>query len=172
VGVEAVAWVVLGLTALVASLLAHRSRRARLTGRWAIAVLFVLAGALVNASYLATGMDYAAFADMSPWAFVRDTWANVVAPNQGLWIGLLIAFEAVAGVLVASGGRRTQVGYVAIIVFHVLLVAFGWGFLAWSGPMLLALVLLLRAERAALRDAGVTVPPAPAAAHTVPALPS
>lgn len=29
--------------------------------------------------------------------FVRTTWRSVVAPNQALFIGLLVAFEVVAG---------------------------------------------------------------------------
>ena len=151
--IEAVAWAVLGLTTLVASLRAHRSRNARLVGRWAVALLFVVAGAGVNAWYLATGTDYAGFADASAIPFVRETWRAVVAPNQELWIGLLVAFEATAGVLVASGGRRTQLGLVAIIGFHLALLSFGWFFVFWSLPMLLALGLLLRAEREAVRIA-------------------
>jgi hypothetical protein len=167
--VEGVAWAVLGLTTLAASLWAHRDRRARLIGRWAVALLFVVAGAGVNAWYLATGIDYAAFADASVIPFVRDTWRSVVAPNQGIWIGLLVAFEAVAGVLVASGGRRTQVGLVAIIGFHVALLAFGPFFAFWSLPMLLALVLLLRAERQAARSGPEASDPRHAVAETAPA---
>jgi hypothetical protein len=156
--VEVVAWVVLGLTTLVASLRAHRSRRARLVGRWAVALLFVVAGAGVNAWYLTTGVDYSAFADASASAFVRDTWRAVVAPDQELWIGLLVAFEATAGALVASGRRRTQVGLVAIIGFHVALLSFGWAFAFWSVPMILALGLLLRAERHAAPSDRVVEP--------------
>jgi hypothetical protein len=161
--VEAVAWAVLGLTTLVASLWAGRSRRARLVGRWAVALLFVVAGAGVNLWYLVNGTDYAAFADASAIPLVRETWRAVVAPNQELWIGLLVAFEATAGVLVASGGRRTQLGLVAIIAFHLALLSFGWFFAFWSLPMLLALGLLLRAERRALRDEEEQ-PPGPAGA--------
>lgn len=150
--VEMIAWPVLGLTTLVAGVLAARSRRAMLVGRWALGALFVLAGALVNAVYLATGTDYADFADASPFAFVRDTWGSLVAPRQGLFIGLLVAFELAVGILVVTGGRRTQAALVAIMGFHVGLLAFGWGFWAWAVPMLVACGLLLRAER---RDAAV-----------------
>ena len=145
--VEMIAWPVLGLTTLVAAVLAARSRLAMLVGRWALGALFVLAGALVNAVYLATGTDYADFADASPFAFVRDTWGSLVAPRQGLFIGLLIAFELAVGILVVTGGRRTRAALVAIMGFHVGLLAFGWGFWAWSVPMLVATGLLLRAER-------------------------
>lgn len=145
---EMIAWPVLGLTTIVAGAMAHRRPRAVLVGRWALGVLFVLAGALVNAIYLASGTDYGDFADASMIPFVRDTWASLVAPRQGLFIGLLIAFEAGVGVLVVTGGRRTQAALVAIMGFHVGLMAFGWFFWAWSIPMLAACALLLRAERA------------------------
>lgn len=143
---EPVLWMVLGITTLVASTRAHRSERARLVGRWALGALFVLAGACINAWYLLTGVDYAGFADGSYIPFVRETWQSVVGPNQPLFIGLLVAFEAVVGVLVVLGGRRTQVALVAMIGFHVALMSFGWFFWAWSLPMLTALAFLLRAE--------------------------
>jgi hypothetical protein len=146
---EAIAWVVLGATTFVAALRAGRSARARLVARVALFLLFVFAGALVNAIYLATGTDYAAFADLAYLPFVTDTWRAVVAPNQELFIGLLVAFEAVAGTLILLGGRMTQVGLVAVIGFHVALLSFGWMFALWAIPMLVALVLLLRAERSA-----------------------
>lgn len=144
---EMIAWPVLGLTTLVAGVMAHRHPRAVLVGRWALGILYVLAGALVNLVYLTTGTDYADFADASFLPFVRDTWASVVAPNQELWIGLLIVFEALVGVLVVAGGRRTQLGMVLVMAFHVALMLFGWFFWAWSVPMLVAVGLLLRAER-------------------------
>ncbi len=111
----------------------------------AVAALFVLAGALVNAAYLMRGDDYATFAGGSSIAFVRDTWASLVVPHHHLFIGLLVAFEATVGVLVLLGPRARQVGLVAAMVFHVLLVSFGWGFALWSAPMVVALALLLRA---------------------------
>ena len=144
---EMIAWPVLGLTTLVAGVMAHRHPRAVLVGRWALGVLYVLAGALVNLVYITTGTDYADFADASFIPFVRDTWASVVAPNQELWIGLLIVFEALVGVLVVAGGRRTQLGMVLVMAFHVALMLFGWFFWTWSVPMLVAVGLLLRAER-------------------------
>ena len=144
---EMIAWPVLGLTTVVAGVLAHRHPRAVLVGRWALGLLYVLAGALVNLVYLLTGTDYADFADASMIPFVRDTWASVVAPHQAFWIGLLIAFEAVVGLLVVSGGRRAQVAMILMMGFHVGLMLFGWFFWAWSVPMLIGIGLLLRAER-------------------------
>jgi hypothetical protein len=144
---EAIAWLVLGVTIFVAALRARRSHRARMVGRMAAAALFVLAGALVNALYLATGTDYAAFADLSYIPFVTETWRTVVGPNQVVFIGLLVVYEAIVGGLVLVGGRWTQVGLVGMIGFHVALLSFGWMFYVWSIPMLIALTLLLIAER-------------------------
>lgn len=153
-GPEAIAWAVLGTITVVAGIRSRRSRRALHVGRLAVGALFVLGGALVNAFYLVTGTDYAAFADASYLAVVRDTWASVVAPHQEIWIGLLVVFEALAGGLVWSGGRRATVGLSAIMAFHVLLLPFGWFLYVWSLPMLLGLGLLLRAHQRELAAAG------------------
>ena len=59
---------------------------------------------------------------------------------------LLIAFEAVAGVLVYLGGRPAVAGMTAILGFHVGLMFFGWGFWIWSIPMIVGVALLLRAQ--------------------------
>lgn len=145
---EKTMWLVLGGTAFVAALRARGSRRARYVGRVALGVLFLAFGAAVNAIYLA--MDdgyYDEFAEPSSFAFVRDTWESLVLPHQGVFITLLIVFEAAAGVLVLCGGRWTQAGLVALIGFHVGQLAFGGVLWAWAAVMLVALVLLLRAER-------------------------
>lgn len=142
-----VVWVLFGLVIVVAAVRARRSDVALQVGLVAVAGLYVLAGALVNAAYLMRGDDYATFAQGSSFAFVRDTWASVVVPHHHVWIGLLVAFEATVGVLVLLGRRARTIGLVAAIVFHVLLVSFGWGYALWSAPMVVALVLLLRAAR-------------------------
>jgi hypothetical protein len=145
---EKVMWLVLGVTVMVASLRADRSQRARLVARVALGTLFLVFGAMVNAIYLVTDRDsFAAFGEMSQFAFVRETWASLVAPNTGLFIGLLIAGEATAGILVLSGGRRLEAGLVLLMAFHVGLLFFGWWLWLYAVPMLGALSLLLRAER-------------------------
>jgi hypothetical protein len=48
---------------------------------------------------------------------VSAAWRSVVAPNQYLFIGLLMVFEALVGVLILGGGRRTQLGLVGAIGF-------------------------------------------------------
>jgi hypothetical protein len=70
-----------------------------------------------------------------------------VLPNQVLFITLLILFEAAVGALILSGGRRTQVGLIGLIGFHIGQLAFGGVLWPWAIVMLVALVLLLRAER-------------------------
>ncbi|HVL03212.1 MAG TPA: hypothetical protein VM386_02120 [Acidimicrobiales bacterium] len=142
-----IVWLALGVVVFVAGLRAATSERARRIGRIAVGILYVGAGAVVNAALLATGQDYADFADGAYVSFVRDTWRSVVVPNQDVFISLLVVFEATVGVLVLSGGRRAQLGLLGAIAFHVALLSFGWGFYVWSIPMIAALVLLLRAER-------------------------
>lgn len=107
------------------------------------------------------------FADASPFPFVRDTWQSLVLPNQGIFISLLIVCEATAGVLVLCGGRWTQLGLIALIGFHIGQLAFGGVLWPWAIGMLVALVLLLRAERhppstaATLHPRGPTAPAGP-----------
>jgi hypothetical protein len=147
-------WAGLGAVIIVCSLRAARSRRAYLTGVSAVSVLWVVAGAAVNALSLARGDDYSGFANGASTSFVRDTWESVVVPHHGLFIGLLIAFEAAAGALMLVEGRVRQTALVALIAFTVALVSFGWGFLVWSVPMVVALSLLWRAGRDAGRLQG------------------
>ncbi len=147
---ERIMWLVLGGVAFVAALRAAGSPKARLIGRWAVGILMIVFGALVNAIYLVVDPDYyAPFADQSPFAFVRETWESLVVPNTGFFITILIVCEAVAGALVLSGGRRTQLGLVALIGFHIGQLAFGGVMWVWAPLMLVTLVLLLRAERQA-----------------------
>lgn len=160
---EKIMWLVLGGVALVAALRAHRSRRARYVARWALGILMIVFGAAVNAVYLAVDPDYySVFATPSPFAFVRDTWQSLVLPNLRFFITLLIVFEAAMGLLILSGARRTQVGLIGLIGFHIGQLAFGGVMWVWAPLMLITLVLLLRAERHALVDA-----PEPRAAKTL-----
>jgi hypothetical protein len=144
---EKIAWLVLGAVALAAAVRAGRSRRALYVGRVALGVLFIGAGALVNAVYLVTGIDYGTFADGAHFAFVRNTWHTVVAPRQAVFITLLILYELVMGLLILSGGRRTELGLVAAIAMHLGLLVFGWVLTIWAVTMLVTFALLIRAQR-------------------------
>lgn len=62
---------------------------------------------------------------------------------------MLVAFEAAVGLLILSGGRRTQYGYVGVIGFYLALWLFGGFQLGWSVAMLPFMFLLWRAERIA-----------------------
>lgn len=142
-------WTACVAAAIVAAALAHRSRRARYVGRAAVGLLMLAGGAAFNAVNLATGGGYAGFADDAHFGWVTTAWRAVVAPNQLLFIGLLVVFEAAVGVLILSGGRRTQLGYVGAIAFHLALWLFGWFVTIYALVILPPLVLLLRAERRA-----------------------
>jgi hypothetical protein len=144
-------WVACVTTAIVASVLTIWSRRARYVGRIAVGVLMLLGGAAVNTANLALGATYADFADEAHFGWVTSAWRAVVAPNHYLFIGLLVAFEAVVGVLILSGGRRTQLGLVAALGFHLALWLFGWMTTIYALVMVPVLVLLLLAERRATR---------------------
>jgi len=134
---------------VTAALRSNRDPAALRLGRRSVALLYLGAGAGVNAFFLLRGDDYAKFADGAYIGFVRHTWHTVVVPHHTAWIGLLITFELAVGVLALMEGRRTQLAYGGAIAFHVALLSFGWGFYAWSLPMLAALTTLLRAERRA-----------------------
>jgi hypothetical protein len=144
-----IVWLACGVATIIAAALAARSRRARYAGRTAVGVLFIVGGALLHIVNLATGGDYAGFADPAHFAWVTHAWRAVVTPNQTLFIGLLSAFEATVGVLVISGGRRTQVGYLAVIAFYLPLWLFGWFETVWCLVMIAPMFLLLAAERRA-----------------------
>ncbi len=118
-------WLACVATAIVASVLAIWSRRARYVGRVAVGVLMLVGGATFNAVNLALGQTYADFDAQSHFGWVTTAWSAVFAPNHYLFIGLLVAFEAIVGVLILSGGRRTQVGLIGAIGFHLALWLFG-----------------------------------------------
>jgi hypothetical protein len=140
-------WATLGLTVVVCGLLAGRRPGAFAVGIGAVSVLWVVAGAGANVAMLIDGTTYTGFADGSPIPFVRDTWESLVVPHHHVFIGLLIAGEALAGALVLVPGRVRESALVALVAFNATLTVFGWGFVGWAAPLVLGLLLLLRAER-------------------------
>jgi hypothetical protein len=149
---EAILWITLGLTTVASGFATLIRPEALVVGRVALGLLMVLGGAAVNTYYLTTGVDYGDFADQSMFTFVTDTWRSVVEPRQTLFIGLLIAFEALAGVLVLWGGRAAVWGMTAVLGFHVGLMFFGWIFWIWAVSAIAGVALLLRAQIAAVRS--------------------
>ena len=144
-----VIWLACAVAVIVAAVRSRRDAGALRAGRIAVAVLYVGAGAAVNAFFILRGDDYEEFADGAYISFVRDTWRSLVVPNHEVFISLLIVFELAVGVMALLGGRRTQLAYGAAIAFHIGLLSFGWGFYLWSIPMIAALMTLLRRERTA-----------------------
>jgi len=147
IGPWEILWIVCGLATLIAGVMATRGRRWLNLGRFAVGILFLVGGATFNFITLVFGEGYDGFADDAHFGWVTDAWGSIVAPYQGVWIGLLVAFEAVVGLLVLSGGRRTQLGYVAVIAFYSALWVFGWFTTIWAALMIPVMVMLLRAER-------------------------
>jgi hypothetical protein len=145
-----VLWVGLGVVVVVSSVLARRTRRAYLAGVAAVSALWVVGGAAANGYLLARGNDYSGFADGASTSFVHQTWESLVVPHHTIFIGLLIAFEAVAGALVLVEGWVRQTALLVLIAFNVALMSFGWGYLVWSVPMVLALTQLWRLGRRGL----------------------
>ena len=141
-----VLWITCAAAVVTAAVRSRRDPAAVELGRRAVALLYLGAGAGVNAFMLLRGDDYAKFADGAYLGFVRHTWRSVVVPHHAAWIGLLIAFELAVGLLALMGGWRTRLAYGAAIAFHVALLSFGWGFYLWSLPMIAATAALLRAE--------------------------
>jgi len=143
----AILWVASAVVIIRAAWRVRRHPHAARAGRLAFAFLYLVAGAGMNVLFLARGDDYAKFADGAYVAFVRHTWHTLVVPHHEAWIALLILFEAAVGVLALQGGRKLYVAYVLAIAFHIALLSFGWGFYAWSLPMIASLATLLHAER-------------------------
>jgi hypothetical protein len=162
---EKIAWLVLTVVTLVAAIAAQRRPRALMIGRVALGLYYVFAGALVHVVYLAGGETYASFANAAHFSFVRETWRALVAPHYLFFIGLLVVFEATMGILVLSAGRRAEVGMLGILGMQAGLLLFGWVISMLAAVMLVAIGLLLRAQRRHDKQAvqSVAVPATPAA---------
>jgi hypothetical protein len=113
-------------------------------GRLAFGVMFA-GGSAIHVAIVVTGTEtYRHFADTSFIPFVKQAWLSVFMPHAALFGLLLAAFELAVGLLILAGGRKTTLGLVAAVAFHLGLMLFGWGFCFWSVPMLAGLVALLR----------------------------
>ncbi|PWN03333.1 hypothetical protein DJ010_09495 [Nocardioides silvaticus] len=144
-----VTWLSLGVVVVGSGLRAHHSLTGYRTGVYATSALWVLGGAAGNLWLLARGGDYSGFADGASSDFVRETWETLVVPHHTFFIGLLIVGETLAGLLVLVPGRVRQAALLSLIGFNVLLLSFGWAYLVWTVPLVLALALLWHAGRPA-----------------------
>lgn len=92
---------------------------------------------------------YRHFADGALMPGLAEAWRSAFMPNAVLGGLAVAAGEAALGLLLLGSRARRRIGWAGTIVFHVALMAFGWGFWVWSLP---ALGLLLWGARADLRD--------------------
>jgi hypothetical protein len=89
---------------------------------------------------------YRPFADQGLFAFVRNGWQDIVMQHPAFWGLCLMTGEAVIGVLLLLGRRTARVGWVLVVVFHLLLMLFGFGIWLWSLPALALVWYLARAD--------------------------
>ena len=97
---------------------------------------------------------YEPFADGALFGFVRTGWSEVFMAAPAVWALLLAAAEITVGVLLLVGGRAARVGWVATIVFHLLLMLFGFGIWLWSVPAIAFLAWAARRDWPTLTLAG------------------
>ena len=106
---------------------------------------FYLAMAGVNTGLaIGNAAVYRHFADHGLFGFVRTGWADIVMANPALWAALLAASEACVGVFLLVGGTFAKWGWVGVLVFHALLLLFGWGDWAYAVPALVIFGVLAR----------------------------
>jgi hypothetical protein len=83
---------------------------------------------------------YRHFADGALIPGLSTLWQEVFMAHPAVWGLLLAAFEITCGALLLRGGRTARLGWAGVLAFHVALMGFGWGFWAWSAPVLTVLV--------------------------------
>lgn len=140
----------------------RRARSGAAVVRRVVGGLYLVTGG-VNAGIVAADpQTYRPFADDAYWSFVTTAWRDVVMAHPTAGFLLLAAGEIGLGLLLLRGGPAARVGWAGVIAFHVLLMAFGFGFWTWSLPALALLVPAAVADWPALRPR--SAPPAPRAA--------
>lgn len=117
-------------------------------GRSVVGSFFLVTGGVHLGIVVADPEFYRPFADGAVLPFVRDGWTDIVMARPELYGLLLMAGEIALGVCLLVGGRAARVGWAGVIVFHLLLILFGWGFLFWVVPSLAILVPLARRDLA------------------------
>lgn len=84
---------------------------------------------------------YATFAQASLWSWVRTAWQEVFMAHPTLWGLFAAGLEIFLGVLLLTGGRPAQLGWVGIIAFQLALIPLAWQLLFWSIPAAVVLTL-------------------------------
>ena len=91
-------------------------------------------GAVVHIGLALWNPDtYQHFADGALFDWVYDGWQNIFMADPRLWALLLGAGELLIAALLIFA---RQLGYLAVIAFHLALMLFGWGFWLWCVPAL------------------------------------
>ena len=121
-------------------------------GRMLVGGFFLVMGGVHLGLAAADPETYRAFADHGLFGFVRDGWREIFMAAPAVYGLLLMAGEVTAGALLLAGGRAARVGWIAVIVFQLLLMLFGWWVWVWSVPAVAILVTLARRD---LRGTGV-----------------
>lgn len=122
-------------------------RGARHRGGPVVGGFFLFTGGVHLGLVAADTEVYRPFADAALFDFVRDGWESVFMAHPAVFGLLLMLGEVTAGVLLLLGGRAGRVGWTAVIVFHLLLMLFGFGIWVWCIPALVVLGVLARRDR-------------------------
>jgi hypothetical protein len=110
--------------------------RRRLSGRALVGGFYLVTGGTHLGIVVADTGFYRHFADRAQFAFVRSGWTDIVMAHPACYGLLLMAGEIALGSALLVGGRAARVGWAGVVVFHLLLLLFGWGFLWWVIPAL------------------------------------
>ncbi|TCC16048.1 hypothetical protein [Kribbella sindirgiensis] len=100
---------------------------------WGFTTLFASGAAIHVTLALATPSSYDGFADAALFGWVQRGWENIFMAHPTMWALLLAAAEATIAVLLV---KARLVGYLAVVLFHLALLLFGWGFWLWCIPAL------------------------------------
>jgi hypothetical protein len=122
-------------------------------GRTVVGGFFLVMGGVHLGLVSADPQVYQHFADNGLFPFVRTGWRDIVMAAPSVYGLLLMAGEVTAGAMLLAGGRAARFGWMAVIVFHVLLLVFGWWIWAWCLPALALLTWLARHDLRPVREA-------------------
>ncbi len=130
-------------------LLAAAGRSYPEAGRLVVGGFFLVMGGVHLGLVSSDPQVYRDFADNGLFDFVRTGWREIVMAAPAVYGLLLMAGEVLAGALLIAGGHAARFGWAAVIVFHLLLLVFGWWVWAWAVPALFLLVTLARHDQGA-----------------------
>ncbi|WP_341927955.1 hypothetical protein [Nocardioides psychrotolerans] len=116
------------------------ARQHSATGRHVVGAFFLVMGGVHLGIVAADPQFYDGFATGGLFPFVREGWDHVVMARPAVYGLLLMAGEVTLGTALLLGGRTARFGWAGVILFHVLLMLFGWGVWLWSVPALAILV--------------------------------